>query len=592
MNIVFKYYGGFLEQLVTPEIKEVDAVFPGENWFLYWKTSPSLWESKLREYSGPNPIFVPIFWALHSEYSDQFDFGQYKPETDLKKIAECGTRAGREIIFLVSMSPVPFLINGGIPSYLARNQSINKDGLAISVMDNQDRINRIYSFYDPKIFQAFRKFVYNLGQYLSQTGVRNAVYGLDACRIEDSHIVSYFQDHSQVFEGGFGRYLQQLQETEPEKVYRLKEDPEYAKQLKGDYSALIRNLYFEAAKEFLAGSWSGIIRTCLLGGGTKDIFRRSYDRWDSSREYFHPLLKCVVNEVYPSSILLNHKVKKGPLAKALRDIISTPLVLSHLSKDYFEDDATLTFQPLVFFELSDSGEGHFSFEHAMDKSGLRYFFEKEFPWSYKISKEFKLDIDDLDPHTVFFFFGARLDQTNFNDIIKLFLSGMRVFLDMHGLSEAMTKKLETFFTENEIPLEKINYLSPVTKAGLGEGLIITYDSDKLKNNSLIKRAGFWDKMVHYLEIKHLKVEADEDVEFFWKVRQSNSYELNYEEIRRISLYNPSSYKRKARVNSSSNFAFVKSVDEVNVEIKSTPIGIDILLLPGASVSLDFGYFES
>lgn len=581
-----------MEHLVTPELKEVDEVFPAENWFLYWKTSPSLWESKLRDFSGPNPIFVPIYWAIHSEYSDQYDFGQHKPETDLKKIAECGVRAGKEIIFLIGLSPIPFLINGGIPSYLARSLSLNKDGLAISVIDNQDRINRIYSFYDPKIFQAFRKFTWHLGQYFSQLGISNAVYGLDATRIEDSHIVSYFQDHSPVFDGGFNRYIKQLQDSEPQKIQYLKDHPEYENALKAEYSELIKNLYFEASKESLAGNWNGVIQTCLLGGSTKDLFKRSHERWESARDYFHPLMKCVVNEVYPNSLLLSHKVKSGPLSKALKDIVSPPLIQGHLSKDYYEDDSSLSFQPLVFFELNDSGQGHFSFERIMEKSGLKYYFEKEFPWSYKITKEFKLDIDDLEPNTVFFFFGPRLDTKSFNEVIKLFLSGCRVFIDVVDLAEELLKKLEIFFVENEIPLEKINYISPVTKAALGDGIIITYNSDKLNETSLVKRSGFWEKMVHYLEIKHLNVQADEDIEFFWKVRQSNTYELNYEEIRRISLYNPSSYKRKARVNTSSNFAFIKSLDQVNVEVKSSPVGIDILLLPGASVTLDFGYFES
>lgn len=581
-----------MERLVTPEIKEVDAVFPAENWFFYWKTSPSLWESKLREFSGPNPIFVPIYWALHSEYIDHYDFGQHKPETDLKKIAECGAAAGKEIIFLISLTPTPFLINGGIPSYLARNLSLNKDGLAICVLDNQERINRIYSFYDPKIFQAFRKFVWHVGQYFSQLGLSNSLYGLDSSRIEDEHIVSYFQDHSQVFVNGFNRYIKQLQETDPAKVHKLKSYPSYEKQLKSDYSELIRNLYVDAAKESLAGNWNGVIKTCLLGGATKDIFRRTQTRWETESDYFSPMMKCVVNKVYPSSLLLNHKIKKGTLSKALKDIISTPLIQSHLSKDYYEDDATLSFQPLVFFELIDTGKGHFSFEIAMEKSGIKYYFENEYPWSYKISKEFQVDLDDLDPHTVFFFFGARLDAVTFNEMIKLFLSGVRIFLDTFGLSDELKRKLDAFFTENEIPLEKINYISPVTKAGLGDGLIITYDSDKLKDTSLIKRSGFWERMIHYLEVRNLKVQADEDIEYFWKVRQSNTYELNYEEIRRVSFYNPSSYKRKARVNTSSNFAFIKSVDQVNVEVKSTPIGIDILFLPGASVTLDFGYFEA
>ena len=61
--------------LTSPDMKEYDSVFPGENWFLYWKTSPSLWESKLREYSGPSPIFVPIYWGYHTDFEGDLDFG-------------------------------------------------------------------------------------------------------------------------------------------------------------------------------------------------------------------------------------------------------------------------------------------------------------------------------------------------------------------------------------------------------------------------------------------------------------------------------------------------------------------------------------
>jgi hypothetical protein len=580
-----------LEQLTTPELRENDAVFPGENWFFYWKTSPSLWEVKLREYQGPNPIFVPIYWALHSEYNDHFDFGQHKPETDLGRLENCAKAQGKELIFLVPLSPSPFLSNGGIPSYLARSLSMNKEGLAIAALDNAQNINRIYSFYDPKTFQAFRKFVWNLGQYFSQSGSTSSVYGLDNMRIEDGHIVSYFKDHSQVFDNGFNRFIKQLQDSEPEKVQRLIDEPQYENNLKLEYSTLIQSLYKDAAEEFLAGSWGGIVKSCLLGGAAIDIFRRGSDLWESEQNYFAPLMKCVVNEVYPTTVLLGNSLRRGPLGKAFKDIIDTNLIRTQLDDDYYSDESSLSFQPLVFFELNDGGEGHFSFEKAMNESGLKYYFEKEFAWSYKIKHEFSSNVEDLDERSVYFYFGHRLDQANFNKVLKIFMNGYKVFLDIANLDPALMQKLELFFTENELKTESINYISPVVKASLGEGLIITYDSRKLKETSLIKRAGFWDTMVKFLDVKHLKVEADEGVHFFWRTRSSNTYELNYEEIRRVSFYNPTSYKKKAHIVSSKNFSFIKTIDQVKVEVKSTPIGIDLLMLPGSHVTLDFGYFE-
>ena len=129
------------------------------------------------------------------------------------------------------------------------------------------------------------------------------------------------------------------------------------------------------------------------------------------------------------------------------------------------------------------------------------------------------------------------------------------------------------------------------KASLGEGLVITYDRQRLAQTSLLKRKGFWQTMVSYLELKHMQVDQDSDVQFFWMKRAANSFELSYEEIRRVHVYNPTSYKKKMRFKSTAGFAFLRSVDEKFVEIKSTPIGIELLMMPGGSITIDFGCFE-
>ncbi len=105
-------------QLTTPELREYDTVFPGENWFFYWRTSPSLWETKLREYQGPHPIFVPVYWGLHSENPDQYDFGNYRPETDIARLFKIAKDVGRELSIVIPTTPTPFLANGGLPSYI------------------------------------------------------------------------------------------------------------------------------------------------------------------------------------------------------------------------------------------------------------------------------------------------------------------------------------------------------------------------------------------------------------------------------------------------------------------------------------------
>lgn len=580
-----------MEQLTTPEMIEQDVVYPGENWFFYWKTSPSLWEAKLRDFKGPNPIFIPINWSLHSEYSDRFDFGQNKPETDLSRLANTAAKLGRDIVFFVPLSPIPFLINGGVPSHLARNMSQNRDRMALSVLDNSQRVNKMYSFYDPKIFQAYRKFVYNVGQYFSQLGIEFPIMGLETMRLEDEHLVSYFKDDSDVFEAGFSRYLNQLEESSPMTIEKIKEDVSYLKSLKSDYFDIIQKLYVDVAKKSLGGHWKGMLRVCLLGGNTEDIFRRPFENWNQEKDFFKPLFFSLSHGVLPSSVLLSHKLKENSLGRALKDVVTTPLVQKCLSRDNYGAELSHTFSPLFFFELFNANSGHFNFDQALEDSGLKFYIEREFPNSIKVSSNIPGDFDELDPRRIHFFFGSRIDNSNFGQILNLFLSGFKIFLDISKLNQKIMDKLDVFFVENSIQTERINYISPVCKATLGDGLIITYDSSKLVDTSLIKRTGFWDKIMNYMDIKHLEINVDEDIEYFWKARSSNTYELNYEEIRRVSFYNPTSYKKKALIKSSKNFAFIKQIDQVKSELKSTPIGIDLNILPGGSVTLDFGFFD-
>ncbi len=586
-----EYDGGFVEQLTTPEIKNFDVALPGENWFFYWKTSPSLWEAKLNTYQGSTPLLVPIYWALHNSSPENFDFGQQKPETDLLRLAQTAQNCGKEIVFLLPISPAPFLTNGGIPSYLARNLAKNKDGIALAVIDNQSHINKVYSFFEPKCFQSYRKFVWKLGQYLSQGGNQCAVYGLECMRLEENHVVSYFKDHSQVFESGFNRYIKQLQDSEPQKVKRLVVEPEYENDLKLEYYEIILGLYLDSAKEFLAGNWSGVLQSCLIGGSSEDILKRSFENWGHEQDYFEPLMQCLANDVYPFTPLLDPNIRKGTLAKAFSDVIDTNLVQSHLEEGFYSDEGSLAFSPLVLFQLCGGGNGFFSFDRAMEDAGLKYFFEKRYPWTFKIKNDFFDQIDDLDERPVYFFFGSKLDEQQFKSILKLFMNGHKVFLDKTDLDSNLDQKLAVFCAENNLETQKINYISPVTKISLGDGLIITYESKKLHNASLLKRTDFWENMIDYLEVKHLDIDAQEGVFHFWKTRSSNSYELNYEEIRRAYLYNPTSYKKKVQIRTGSNFAFLKKIDEKNVNSKSTPMGVDILLLPGGSITLDFGFFE-
>jgi hypothetical protein len=578
-------------KLTTPEIRDYDSVFPGENWFFYWKTSPSLWEAKLSEYTGALPLFVPIYWGFHSEHEDQYDFGTYKPETDLKRLLETAQRVGKEIVLMLPVSPSPFLPNGGIPSYLARTMAISEDGLALTVLDNESRMNKVYSYYDPRIFQAFRKFNWYLGQYLSQTGISCEVFGAEFGYLKNGNFISFIEDHSIAFEQGFNRYIKQLQETDPEEVQLLLDNPSYEVTFKKRFSHLIADLYQQAAQESVAGNWGRVIQFALLGGAPDDIFPRSSDLWEHEGNFFKPLLEILVNNITPCSVLLSPYLRRGTLIKSLNDLVTNSFVRSQMNNALYENDERVSFLPLVFFEIYTPDQDALRENNIVEKVGLTNFFKRDFQWTYRMQHHLGVTTDNDEIHKVHFLFGQFMTKDVFTTMLKLFMNGGRIFMDVANLDEDLKQKLNLFITENNIETESINYLTNIVKAQLGEGVLLLYDSEKLIENSLMRKIGFWETMIKYLNLKHLRVQNDEELYYLWKSRCSNTYELDYEEIRRVSFYNPTSYKKKAQVLTTNNFAFLKTIDQIHGNVKSTPVGIDIELLPGGSVSLDFGFYE-
>jgi hypothetical protein len=298
-----------------------------------------------------------------------------------------------------------------------------------------------------------------------------------------------------------------------------------------------------------------------------------------------------LNNEFPCSVVLGANAHKGSLNKAFSAVINNRSIQSQVNNDYYSDDSSLSFKPLFHFNIYTQKDGARD-DSQFIRSGLKFFLEQHFSWQYSFKKKIVFDEEEVEQEKVHFFYGKKLDEKTLTTALKIFLNGQKVFIDTAGLSDDLVYKLKDFFTENNLNVEAINYLSPIEKVSLGDGIILTYNSDKLIDTSFSKKTGFWQKLISYVDIKSLAIESEKDIYYLWYTRPSNSFELSYEEVRRVCFFNPTSYKRKAFIKSSSNFAFIKSLDLEKSHIKSTPLGIEVELLPGAYSVLDFGYFEA
>ena len=348
--------------LTTPMPRDEDAVFPGENWFFYWKTSASLWRSKLEDLGSCRQLLVPLNWSFHSDTGDQFDFGGHRPETDLVRLYRLATEVGVPLVFLFPLTPLPYLANGGVPHLLARHQMQDALGMNRVVIDADGRFHSLFSFYDPRIFTSYGRFAARVARLFSENGVASDVMGLRAGHLVFGRFQSFLDDYSPTFDKAFGRFLEakraeRLQGaqssagglgTEIFEAGPMISDPEVERAYKVEFRQTIENLYQKAAEDNLSANWEGTLNVNFLGAGSADFFEKVVDI-HPAKKYGRELLTSIVRELLPSSVLIPPRVKKGVFKKELDELVVHSQLPYLVDDSYYEGDRAPYFAPLKIF---------------------------------------------------------------------------------------------------------------------------------------------------------------------------------------------------------------------------------------------------
>jgi hypothetical protein len=282
------------------------------------------------------------------------------------------------------------------------------------------------------------------------------------------------------------------------------------------------------------------------------------------------------------------------MERFLKELMTPTYLQAALQRQISEEASPGAFLPLVFFEFFWEDEKRNQALPYLEELGLIPYAQKDFRgcWRWRTRFDFHRETEDSGPHQVKFFFSKDMDRNRFQHVLRLFLNGQKVALDRSGLDPLLEKKLQLFLTENDLKPQSINFLTPINLIRLGDGMLMIFDGTKLKEHHVSKKIGFWEHVTKYLNLRHMSVRGDELPYYLWKTRATGTYELNYDEIRRISLYNPSASRLKCQISGPKNFAFLKVVDPHHAQAKSTPMGVDIEMMPGGSLSLDFGHYEA
>lgn len=572
--------------LTTPVPRDIDSVFPGENWFFYWKTAASLWRIKLQEFPGMR-IIVPLNWSFHSETGDSFDFDEHRPETNLLKLVEIATEVGKKVVFFLPVTPAPFLPNGGLPHFLARGLALNKEGMAYGLIDTDDNLIKIYSFFDPRVFEGFNRFVKSLGKYFLDNGINSDIWGLSCGFFENGSYKSFLEDSSNVYEQAFSRFL--VTKKGKDQVLSPLEEKQYA----FEFNKSMHELYATNARESIGPSFEGVLDVAFLGTSTEKFLKRLYGTL-STRDYSEEIYEALAKDIIPSSVMVPSRSKKGVLLRELNDLVANSYLPARLENTSYDQVGGASFAPLCFFKVYEKIDGLSSMFQNWDHIHLWDFLRFRFGWNYKIisSEKLKLQNDKISLNdNIHFFHGHDVDREMFSFIIRTFLNAGKIILNRSGLSEDLNKKLETFFLENNLTVEKVNFLTSIQNVILGDGRLIIFDGEELMSKEKASHDEFWNKIIETFALVHVPIENAEGIDYYWRTRGAQSNELNFEEIRRLSLYNPTSYRKKLKMNLMKNFVVYKVIDEMNVSVHTAPNEVEIELDPEGSVVLDFGVFS-
>lgn len=555
-----------------------NVVCPGEQWFFYWKTSAALWEAQILELPREEIVFLPLNWGFHAE-QDKWDFGEILPERDLFRLASLLTQHGRKFAWLLPLTPSPFLPNGGIPVPAARTLSLSDTGTHYACLDHEGRLHKMFSWYEPKVFQAWTGFLGAFGKYLAEKKIKAPVWGSQFFYKDSDRLVSFLTDTSVAFEQGFSRYLRK---SNPEGIEI--NDPVREQSLKQEFAREVHELFKATGESALGPFWAGSQEICVLGSSPRETLERGLTTGKTQLDFFQDLFELFTKNIWVSSALLNQEEKKDLLPKALTNHFGQSAVEDKYHYRIHPGNLDQDWRPYSVVDVISAADD------SWQRNGLHAFLESNLRWLYGVHKEVPFTTESIEHgvHKIKFFHGNNMDRTRFGQMLKFFLMGHKVVLDSSGLSLDLEKRLQVFYVENSLKIQNVNYHTSISLTELGEGKLIVFEGEKLSGKETNE---FWKNIFRFIKMNLPEVIMDREVFGLWNIRETSSTDLNYLDVRRINLYNPTSYKKSVTIRTHKHFAFMKMVDPERAQAKTTPEGVQIELLPNGTVALDFGHFE-
>ncbi len=188
-----------------------------------------------------------------------------------------------------------------------------------------------------------------------------------------------------------------------------------------------------------------------------------------------------------------------------------------------------------------------------------------------------------------FFLAAGLDL---KVLTRLLLNGAKIILNAPSLNPDQEKKLHRFCAENGLQWKSLKNGLQWDFLEVRTGLLLMTDIGAgFSGLNHKEKVETWENILKSLDISLPEVKVSKGIQGFWSRRLPRGGELDYEEIRRLSLYNFSSYKKSPELCLPKTYSLLRVLDCQHCEVVSKGQQISLVMLPKAQVSLDVGRYS-
>ena len=312
----------------------------------------------------------------------------------------------------------------------------------------------------------------------------------------------------------------------------------------------------------------GPLEFSFLGGAPGDLLLRAESSFGDSVSHARNITLSLAHDRIPSAALLPSHSRSPGLMGFLSLVVTPDLIKSRLREFTPEDVWVSEYETLDFFILSERWPRYSKGHPSWDDIGLKRYLEKAYPGQYRIVHSPDKMGKGAPKESVHCLFGRKMETPLMNEMLGAFLEGISFVLDTSGMDKRLLRRLEGFILENSLEVEFIRCHTQVRRVSLGTAMMILFDGNRLCGLTESMVETFWAKLTSVFEWPRQELRGDGEVEVVWMKRMPVQTELNFEEIRRAVLYNPSLRDKRVTLAPHKKFRFLKYASDYQATVTS------------------------